>query len=76
VDAAYFEEMAAHQEADYTEAAESELSDDDTSPTWMDPAPETRAGLEGDRPLVDDQIKEDAPEIEEDVPEIAGDCAS
>jgi hypothetical protein len=38
VHAAYFEEMAARQEADPTEADESELSDDDASPTSMDPA--------------------------------------
>jgi hypothetical protein len=36
VDAAYFEEMAAHQEADPTKADESELSDDDAPPTRMD----------------------------------------
>jgi hypothetical protein len=41
VHAAYFEEMAAHQEADPTEADESELSDDHAPATWMDPAPET-----------------------------------
>jgi hypothetical protein len=35
--AAYFEEMAARQEADPTEADESELSDGDAPPTSMDP---------------------------------------
>jgi hypothetical protein len=43
--AAYFEEMAAHQETGPTEADQSELSDDDAPPTWRDPAPETRVGV-------------------------------
>jgi hypothetical protein len=59
VHAAYFEEMAAHQEADPAEADESELSDDDAPPTGMDPTPETRVDLEGDPPLVDDQFEEE-----------------
>jgi hypothetical protein len=57
VHAACFEEMAAHEEADPTEAHESELSDDGAPPTWMDPAPETRIGL-GD-PLLVDVIDDD-----------------
>jgi hypothetical protein len=44
--ATYFEEMAAHQEPDLTEADESELSDDDAPATRTDPAPETRVDLE------------------------------
>jgi hypothetical protein len=56
--AAYFEEMAAHQEADPAEADESELWDDDAPPAWMDPAPETRVGLEGDPALIGDQFEE------------------
>jgi hypothetical protein len=42
VDAAYFEELAAHEEADPAEAGESEFSDDEALATWMDAAPETR----------------------------------
>jgi hypothetical protein len=37
--AAYFEEMAAHQETGPTEADQSELSDDDAPPTWRGSGP-------------------------------------
>jgi hypothetical protein len=40
--AAYFEEMAAHQEADPTEADESEFSAVDALATLVDAVPETR----------------------------------